>query len=160
MHSFMKEYKAYIGLIGFGIIILCIIPYLAGLLAILQMIITGEANKLTMGYIVMALLFILPGALLFCLMVARTALILNDEGIIYRGIKFHRWNIFKSKEIEIKSPWDAIRTVKWMGAVNGPLLIQTDSGDIKFWVIFHDATNKEIMQNISAKVSHLENVSN
>lgn len=153
----VKEYKAYPGFIGYTISWLCVLPFLILFLSAVRMLFKGNWDRTIIAYQFVALLIMMP-LLTFCVvMVVRTSLILSNEGITYLAFKLHRWNIFKAKSIEVKSPWNAIREVRWVGAPNATILINTDQGDIQFGVVFRPRVNEEIMQEILLRSPNMRN---
>ncbi|MEW6683735.1 MAG: hypothetical protein AB1451_12555 [Nitrospirota bacterium] len=116
----------------------------------------GEINRVAVIYTFVGVLFAMPYCLTFWSVVVRTVLVLNENGIVYRAIKLHPWMIFRSVPIEIKSSWSDVREVSWVGAPNAAMHIKTDHGVIKFWVMFHDRVNAEIMREILSRVPHLK----
>lgn len=152
----MKKYKAYPGLIGYVFLFPLLLMYLISGFVILKTLSAGETNTTIIVYAFIGVLFATVLWRLFWSMITQTVLILTHEGLVYSDVKFHPWNIFKTRQNEIKVPWNGIRQVSWVGATNGPLSIKTDAGDIRFWVIFRDRTNAEIMREILSRVPHVK----
>lgn len=151
-----REYKAYPSLLGYAIIFPWLLPFVIGLVVISRMLFTGESNKVVIGAVFISIALAWYPFLLFWAMVVRTSLNLSGDGVVYRAVKFDPRNIFKSEPIEIRSPWGEVREVSWVGAPNAAMLIKTDHGVIKFWVMFHDQVNAEIMREILARAPHLQ----
>ncbi len=161
----MKEYKAYPGIIGYSMLLDCLLPYLIGLWVVPKMGITENmiANEIFLEFsFLLVLILILRPCLFLRAMVNHTALVIDERSIIYRSVKFEGLYIFKKPEpVDVEVPWNSVQKVSWLGsqagveATNGPVLINTDRGDIRFWVIFHDRTNAEIMREIVKRMPHL-----
>jgi hypothetical protein len=154
-----KEYKAYPGVIGYLIIFPFLLPYLVAIAVIFKALLSGSINKALIGYIFAIALLAMPFCLLTLAIVAFTSLVLDSEGITYNGVKLGQaWNLLKAKRHEVKSPWNSVREIRWLGSDHRKLYIKTGHGDIQFGVTMRRKANEEIMKEILRRTPHLQNI--
>jgi len=156
----MKRYRAYPGIIGWAMLMPAFIPYPILLFLVVTMLDRGVgASRVMFPYFFLGILIAPILSRFLWNTVTRTTLTLDEVDVAYEGFKFHPWNVLKLQHINVKVPWGAVQEVGWVGATNGPLFIKTTHGDVRFWVIFHDSVNAEIMQEIVKRAPHLKNAS-
>lgn len=151
----MKRYRAYRGIFGWAMLMPGIIPYPILLFVVVKMLDRGMvASRVMIPYLFVGILIVPLLSRSLWIAVTRTVLTLDEGGITYTG-KVNPWDFFK-QHFNFNVPWSGVREVCWVEATNGPLVIKTDQGDIRFWVIFHDKINAEIMREILVRAPHLK----
>lgn len=147
-----RVYKTFTGIVGWAILFPWI---LAGSIITIQairlLINYGSEGSPISGVILFVAAFCLTPGLYFAVMVATNGLIITQDGIVIRKLEFDIRKL-KASIVEKRAVWEEINSVSWIGAVNGPMLIKGNFGNIRVWIIFHDKTNAEIMKEISSKI--------